>query len=272
MSSADTLSTISFKLRQNSPWVIQRELVQQWNWWQQRCCSSAPSPWVIQLCSTNSTWRIATGSQFQGTDFQFQRRGGGRNWWCSFMGDSNSNWNSSHLRILFPGYNQTLEWNWAGPIPFPNPVKRGLTGKKKKKKIAEKIFSFYLYLYKKDGIEMHGCVIWWEKVSWNFRGQTWQEISMGEVSKPVFPLCGDKAPGSDGFSIVFYMNVGISIMKSCWLDEGLWWVYENGKVNSGMNFTFITLIPKRMDVWFISLGLVWHRFCFILFCLIYVLP
>lgn len=77
MSSADTLSTISFKLRENSPWVIQRELVQQWNWWQQRCCSSAPSPWVIQLCSTNSTWRIATGSQFQGTDFQFQRRGEG---------------------------------------------------------------------------------------------------------------------------------------------------------------------------------------------------
>lgn len=40
---------------------------------------------------------------------------------------------------------------------------------------------------------------------------------MEEVSETVFPLCGDKAPGSDGFSIDFYMNFGISILKAAGL-------------------------------------------------------
>lgn len=77
-------------------------------------------------------------------------------------------------------------------------------------------------------------------------GQTeWLERSfeVEEVKKAVWLLDGNKVPGPDGFTIVFY--------KTCWevIKEDLMQVfkdfYEKSFLDKGSNATYISLMPKR---------------------------
>ncbi|RVW62761.1 Transposon TX1 uncharacterized 149 kDa protein [Vitis vinifera] len=153
-----------------------------------------------------------------------------RDWWSGFQGNG---WEGhKFMRRLQYVKAKLKEWN---KFSFGEL-------KEKKKSILNDLANF-------DAIEQEGGE------SWGVEGLDWSPISEEsalrldspfteeEISKAIFQLDRDKAPGPDGFTI--------AVFQECWdvIKEDLVRVFaefhRSGIINQSTNASFIVLIPKK---------------------------
>ncbi|XP_071709245.1 uncharacterized protein [Rutidosis leptorrhynchoides] len=112
--------------------------------------------------------------------------------------------------------------------------------------IKNEAFSFFQRLFKKNTSEP------WMLNNWD--GLKIEATSAEALESPftetevldAIKSCGrNKAPGPDGFNIMFYIKFW-DIIKDDLL-KALKWFWETGSISNGCNASFITLIPKVND-------------------------
>ena len=110
--------------------------------------------------------------------------------------------------------------------------------------ISKEITNFYKELYTEEVMErpfLEGLD--WDPIESTKAAWLERPFEEEEVKKAIWTMDKEKAPGPDGFNMVFF--------QACWsfLKEDLLKVfnefYYNGKINTSMNSTFITLVPKK---------------------------
>lgn len=106
------------------------------------------------------------------------------------------------------------------------------------------LINFYKSLYNKDSKRDAWFEIWHGKSITTLQASFLEkEFTLDEIKKAIFYLPKEKAPGLDGYPLLFF--------QECWdiIKDDLFSFFSefhaNGKIPRGLNATFLTLISKK---------------------------
>lgn len=110
--------------------------------------------------------------------------------------------------------------------------------------IAKEVEEFYVHLYKKEYYERPIIEnLFSSTIPSDWARDIEKPFNEEEVCNAVFGTDEAKAPGPDGFSMLFYQECWESLKKD--LMKVFKEIFERGALNKSMRSTFLVLVPKK---------------------------